>query len=143
MGYIDIIHAEVHQTNWNTPVFEMTVVSPIPLNPGVPTVCLLWFLDTDRNPNTGGGEQEPPGVDYSVRVQNDNDGRGWYGYIIETGSTCRFSISKNTVSVTVQLSQIGYPTSFKWWSGTYSYWDGMNPATNLPYIMNDGTDFRI
>lgn len=128
-GYLDIVQAEATRNGQNFE-FRMVLAEPIPLTlpdlpPGNSQVLWVWGLDID--PTTAPqGTPVSPGVpiaaEFVLRVVWD--GNAFSGELIDrtpllTGGEAvftplPFTITSNQVSIGVQASAVGNPTSFLW-----------------------------
>ncbi len=87
------------------------------------TTKYLWLVDTDKNQATG-QTHKFVGSEYNIHVEN-YDGL-WQGFVVGInegspgGGIGSVFINGNTVSITVDKTQIGSPASFNWEIDTFS-----------------------
>jgi hypothetical protein len=128
-AYLDEVRAEATRTGQNFE-FRTVVAESIPLTvphlpPGNAEVWWLWGLDTDPTtfpPGYPVAPGQPLGTDFQLRVSWD--GSEFAGTLVDrrpllTGGEAvltpyPFTIAGNEVSMAVQASAIGNPTSFLW-----------------------------
>ena len=146
LGCIDIVYAEVIQINSTALLFSMRLADniPPPYSQGY-----SWLLDTDMNFSTGNGRV--PGLT-DPNFVDPNWAKGYndlgVDYVIYVGVIQMFSdagihrpvawitqspfpwsqitVSGDTITVTILLSDIGNPTSFYWIAAAHDTTAGFN-----------------
>ena len=141
-SYTDIISACI-QVDEDTIKVEMMVVGNIPFSdPNFNNFLgFVWGLDLNEN---GIFTEFPPYadeyIDANIRVAHDPDPThgeyyGWHAFIDGRpgiGILSGFTISKNKVTFSFSLSDIGNPTSFRWEAGTVeSTFEGVDLPRDL------------
>jgi len=143
-AYLDIVQAEATRRGQNLE-FRMVLAEPIPLTPpdlppGNTQTLWIWGLDTDPTTapkGTPAAPGTPIAAEFVLRVVWN--GTAFSGELVDrtpllTGGEAvftplPFTITSNQVSMAVQASAVGNPTSFLW-DGVTIYWSSSHHTTN-------------
>jgi hypothetical protein len=123
----------------------------IEVNTDIPTafeqnhvVRFAWFLDTDRNGMTSvwpaGFVGDSIGPEGAMTISHEEE---WVGSIFASGvrkdlPRSSFTVSANSIIVTVSLAQLGNLISFDWISSAWEYWVDSNgiPRKDKPWYLD-------
>ncbi len=114
--FVDILSSQITQTGTSV-TFLIETRGNIPTTLPLPddTITYIWLVDADLDPTTG----QPNGVgsEFNVRaVIGDTFGGGFVDVTggLPGGGGGTVLVQNNQVSITVDLTQIGWPAQFNW-----------------------------
>jgi hypothetical protein len=118
-NYIDIVSAEISQVNSTHITLKIKVNGTIP---SFGWQGYYFYIDTDRNSSTGFSNigSNDIGVDYEVGVRGNSGSPPIFAEIRKdgvaqgSGIPITYTVSGDTISTTVSLTNIDNPTSFYW-----------------------------